>query len=357
MSFLWALLFYCGLAEHFVLLTFETLLPSLACNGQRIKGINMKYINWSININETDFQELFELYWNANLNDKAGVQNYVISELYKYAYFYVITRPNSDFDLASNFFLNIMKEMNKILEAYEPSYDISFLVYFTSKLKRRLLNYYMKEKKKATKENINEFYKQERDIISESIFEPKPAYKDENIDISFIMETCLSRLKQDEETAVKLYYGFPLSFENLRYLIRNSSRQEVFIHYRKYNQFLNEKIHAEKRQREYIFKKLHDVNLKIVENAQEISLKKRDKLLQLLESVRSPAPYRLIADIFQCSLTNVYRKVQRGKVKLENLLSNQLFLDFTAKKNMKHGSLNMPQDETSSAGPESKKAA
>ncbi|MDH4199847.1 MAG: hypothetical protein OEV66_05630 [Spirochaetia bacterium] len=286
----------------------------------------MKPINWSIKIDETEFQELFELYWNAGKDSPQRL--FVMDELKKYTYFYLTSRPYVDFDIASDFFVEIMGNTKKFLEEYEPAYYISFLVYFTSRVKRRLNNYRGKIQERKKYENVNEYYELNPEHHSESVFESMNDYCGNTGNIRTITEFCLSKLGIDEEIAIKLYYGFSLNYKNFRYLVRKGGRRATFVSYRKYLSCLNNKSISEKKMRESVFQKLYIVNINLRDNYDINCRRKRERLLKSLAISKGAAPLRLIAEIFATSITNVYRKIRRGRKKLEQLLRYQLYINF-----------------------------
>jgi hypothetical protein len=293
----------------------------------------MVNMNGSINLDETEFQQLFELYWNSGEDSKA--RGFVIEELNKYIYFYVTNRFQAEFDTGSDFFVENIANTKKWLEEYEPAYGITFLVYFTSKVKRRLFNYRIKIQKLKKYENLNEFHYLDHDEFIESVFEERKPYfvddsyeKENKFDIQAFTNICLTVLKEDEQVAIKLFYGFSLSYKDFRYLAKLYDLKNVFMNYRKYHAYLNNKLKSEKAEREILSKKLYvtSINMREIENPKIFI--RRQRLLTYFEDIKNLVPLRLIAEVFQLNITNVYRKVKRGKKKLKNLLSGQLYLNF-----------------------------
>lgn len=287
----------------------------------------MTNMNRSINFDEVEFQELFELYWNAAEGSVA--RSFVIEELNKYTYFYATGKYHTEFDTASDFFVENIANTKKWLEEYEPSYHVSFLVYFTSKIKRRMLNYWVKTQKNKKYENVNEYYRLNQDTFVESVFEEKQIYMpNSRYDTRYLMNLGLGVLSLDEEIAVKLYYGFPLTHKDFRFLIRLCGKKSTFENYRKYYTFLKEKLKSERVERENLLRKLYMTSILIREDASGRGLHKRQRLLAYFEDVRNPVPLRFIAEIFQKNITNVQRKIKRGQKKIKNLLNNQLYFHF-----------------------------
>ena len=296
----------------------------------------MTNLNGSVNFDETEFQELFELYWNADENSKG--RSFVIEELNKYIYFYATNRYQIEFDTASDFFVDNIANTKKWLEEYEPSYYISFLVYFTSKIKRKLFNYKMKAQKVKRYENLHEFYDLNPDAFIDSVFEERKAYLEtgdgeKKPDLQSFTNNCLRSLNTDEQIAIKLYFGFSLTYADFRYFTKKCRLKNVFGNYRKYRDTLNARLKTEQTKREMIFKKLYLTSINIRDNSSQKILDKRQRLLSYFEDVKNLVPLRLIADIFETNITNVHRKVQRGKRKLKQLLGNQMYLNFENVKN------------------------
>ncbi|MDH4261908.1 MAG: hypothetical protein OEV78_02560 [Spirochaetia bacterium] len=292
----------------------------------------MAYMNESFNFNETEFQELFELYWNAAENSKSRM--FVIEELNKYIYFYVTGQYQIEFDTASDFFVENIENTRKWLEEYEPSYLISFLVYFTSKIKRRLFNYKIKYSKLKRYENLHEFYDLNPDAFIESVFEERKDYQtdineESHFNIRDFTKICLSDLKEDEQIAIKLYYGFPLSNKDFRYFIRRFSLKSVFQNYRKYHDYLKHKLNTERAQREVISQKLYLTSIFMRDEANQKIMDRRERLLTYFAEVKNLVPLRLIAEVFQTNITSVHRKIKRGQLKLKMLLGDQLFFNFS----------------------------
>lgn len=292
----------------------------------------MKNMNESMNFNETEFQELFELYWKAGEGSKE--RSFVIEELNKCLYFYAIKKYPGEFDVASDFFADNIVNTKKWLEEYEPAYLISFFVYFIGRVKRRFFNYRSRIHKIKKMENVHEFYELNPEVFLESVFERKQGYLFENkSEIEGLTQECLSSLASDEEIAIKLYYGFPLTYKDFRFLFKKYNSRNIFELYRKYYTYLDRKLATEKNARENIIRKLYAASIRIQESADLESFSKRQRLLTYLENVKNLVPLRLVAEIFQTNITSVHRKVKRGEKKLKILLGNQLFINFENQEN------------------------
>lgn len=272
-----------------------------------------------------EFQELFEIYWNAEEGSKLRMS--VIEELNKYIYFYVVSKYQDEFDMASDFFVDNIDNTKLWLEEYEPSFHISFLAYFTAKIKRKILNYWVKTQKCKMYENVNEFYRLDPDAFVESVFEPKNSYKaGGGEDLRNLASVKMRDLDRDEEVALKLYYGFPLQFKDLRLLLGTGDKKIVIDSLRKYRACLKNKLESQQAQREVLLGKLYITGISLQNDVNRKTLEKREKLLVYFEEIRNLVPLRMIADIFQKSITNVQRKIKRGQKKIKDLLIDQLHL-------------------------------
>ncbi len=272
-------------------------------------------------MNETDFQELFNLY------DRSSAERYrkvILKELHRFVYDYPRKRFRATQDQASEFYMATAPRIEQILDEYDPSYNIAFDVYLLVKMKRRYLNFLAKKHKQEMRENINAFYEIKPELKYESVFDHSQEYSaQEDTSIGDI----LGQLEPEEETVIRLYYGFPLRLKNFRVLFQRNGTRNFFSEFRQYRDSLEQKRAEEKKEKEKLHEKIHYLNLDMQQRLQETETQKNEqkkkRLLERFFSVHRGEPMRVIASLMNTSISYVHRRLKKGNEKIKAALMRE----------------------------------
>jgi len=277
-------------------------------------------------MNETSFQQLFVLYKESKPGSEQKKK--VLNEIHHYIYSYPSRRYQVSSDLSADFYAENIQKIESFIEQYDPSYNISFYVYLTVKIKRRFLNFLEKNNHIKNKENINEFYEISPDAHYDPVFEPTHAYGgDKKNTIQYLLGKCLAKLPIDEEIPLRLHFGFPLKLSHFRELKRQHKSVDLFSNYRKYLELLQDNLQKEKSVKETMFTKLIYLDYRIKTDNLTSHKVRKDKILAQYFKPRSGLQLKFISLVVNQNITFVHRRIKSAKKKLLKLLPNE-YSDF-----------------------------
>lgn len=272
-------------------------------------------------MSETDFQELFVSYEKSPESLKKR-QN-LIRALHLYVYEFPKRRFHADDDRTIEFYMQTASSIETLLDEYNPSYGIAFDVYFLVKLKRRYLNFLARKHKEKMRENMNDFYEISHELRHESVFDHSADYSPAQAIGEEVINTVLENLEPEEETVIRLYYGFPLRLTNFRLLQKRHGNRKFLKTFREYRKGLERRRSEEKREKEKVFQKIHYLNFDTQKKEQEGYAANKEKLIGRFYSVRRGEPLRIVAELMNSSITYVHRRLKRGLKNIETILQKK----------------------------------
>ena len=275
---------------------------------------------------ESDLQVLYNSYQKAPKGSQEREK--ALSEFHYYIYQYAGRRFGADSDMASAFYMKMYQRIEDILEKYDPTYKISFFIYFSVILKKNYLKFFSQISK--NEEMYHDFCDWETEISE--YYDPHSKEnkeysntKDES-EVRNAIVQAISFLDINQDMSLRLNFGFYLLLKHLRELMIRHQGLYFFPLYREYVQKVK-----------YWEMETSQGKTKVLERAQilyqkitytlkgetkPLNKKKADqhnKLIEKFYEFKPSVPLKIIAQLIKRSISQVHFYIKSGKTELKKV--------------------------------------
>ncbi|RME93389.1 MAG: hypothetical protein D6767_01060 [Candidatus Hydrogenedentota bacterium] len=246
-------------------------------------------------------------------------------------YHYAQNRFQADRDLASDFYVYMLEKLNDLLSNYDRQKNIPFSVYLAYHLRISFLKFLREKNHRDWLERIT------GELQNPEVFSSETHFRRESIPMFFKrIFPLIGDLETINQTAIRLYLGFPLLLSQFRFLLHRHRTFKIFLEYRKYLQQVET---WKKKQNEY-FQSLEEKHSRHLHELTELRQKtilselekKRARYLEKrlfyirkrLKKIRPPVRYKTISYFIQEPIIKVYRRIQKGLQYIQERLKEKV---------------------------------
>lgn len=271
-------------------------------------------------MNETYYQELYNDYAAAKTDTE---KKNALKKIHELIYLYPVKRWRASADTASDFYIYLFHQIEDIVESYQGHEDITFLTWFSYRMKGRYLNFIRMKKRALRNEEEYAMVYASNDRVFDREYDHDATTKSEHRAAGFLRRL-LKQLEESEEIIIRLYYGFTLRMSLFRKLARKYTVTVFFSRYRTYLQIKKNYRESEKKAREKLLETMIKIERKIQrDTASEKEHLQLQNLTREFFAARPAVRLKNLAALLEENISGIHRQIKRGLAKLKKIFENK----------------------------------
>ena len=268
---------------------------------------------------ESDFQALYDEYHDA---PDGLIRKKALERLHQCVYQYAIRRFQAEPDIASDFYLKMYERIEQFLHKYDPSRNISFMVYFSAILKSNYLKFVLQEREKE--DIYHDYFDWDSELYTRSFLDKENSDKKADTTRAKVLEA-MSFLETDDQITLRLHFAFYLLLHHIRTLLKRHQSFYFFVLYREYVSKVKEFLLNESKKRDELLVKMQCLNYKISSDSfGDPTLRKMNKAREELNKLKSPIPLRMVSALIKKSISQVHRQIRKVKKVFKHIFMERL---------------------------------
>lgn len=273
--------------------------------------MRMDNVSAAILTNETDFQALFNA-WNGS-TEGSPERKKTCERLHAIIYHFPRQLLRVSPDVASDFYLYAHERIESYFLTYRHDAGMSFLSWISLCLRRDFLNFYKRRKRPADRELLKDTAEWDTEVgLLPGVIE------EENEPWADGIRECLRQLKEEDRIHLKMHFGFPFTYADLRCMCQRLGIPTAFSNYRKYLFYLRDITIQTAKTRKDLLVSLSDLEQSMYKHGKTRELlARRERLQEKYFEQAGVIPLRLVAEFTGDPLVSVHRKVQGAIKKIE----------------------------------------